>query len=294
MAAALIKVVAPAVLAVLAVLYLDRSMALRGLLPPGFSASRDTGDAWSFALRRALAAALLAGLFWIAVFAPLATIGQAPPDLTGVAWPSLFLVHAMLLVVLVLWYFLGFWGLGSGAGSGWSRQFGLAAARPAVEIGLGAAAGVAAWLGVLAVLVILGLLITTLGGADVLPQEPPAIVPWMVGLPVAVRLALSASAGIFEELFFRGFLQPRSGVLFSTVLFVLAHAGYQQPLMLVGVTLLSLIFAFLVRWRQSIWAAVVAHAVFDALQLTVVIPRAIDLLESGVELPVATILDLVL
>ncbi len=53
--------------------------------------------------------------------------------------------------------------------------------------------------------------------------------------------------------------------------------------MLVGITLLSLLFALLVRWRQSIWAAVAAHTLFDAVQLLVVVPTALDYLpQAGV------------
>ena len=36
----------------------------------------------------------------------------------------------------------------------------------------------------------------------------------------------------------------------------------------------------LVRWRQNIWSAVVAHAVFDALQLTIAIPKALEFLQG--------------
>jgi membrane protease YdiL (CAAX protease family) len=86
---------------------------------------------------------------------------------------------------------------------------------------------------------------------------------------------------VVEEAFFRGFLQPRAGIALSTGLFVLAHAGYEQPLMLVGITLLSLLFAFLVRWRQNIWPAVVAHAVFDAVQLLIVVPTALEFVPAN-------------
>ncbi len=51
--------------------------------------------------------------------------------------------------------------------------------------------------------------------------------------------------------------------------------------MLIGVTLLSLLFALLVRWRQSVWAAVVAHAVFDAVQLLIVVPMALEFAPGG-------------
>ena len=125
-------------------------------------------------------------------------------------------------------------------------------------------------------MVTLGSLIWMLGGQEMLPERPPAMIPWLAGLPVLMRLAVSLSAGVVEEAFFRGFLQPRVGISLSTGLFVLAHAGYEQLLMLVGVTLLSLMFALLVRWRQSIWAAMAAHAVFDAVQLLIVVPMALE------------------
>jgi membrane protease YdiL (CAAX protease family) len=47
------------------------------------------------------------------------------------------------------------------------------------------------------------------------------------------------------------------------------------------VTLLSLLFALLVRWRQSILAAIAAHAAFDAVQLLIVVPWALKMLQGG-------------
>jgi membrane protease YdiL (CAAX protease family) len=113
------------------------------------------------------------------------------------------------------------------------------------------------------------------------------MVPWIAGLPLLLRLAVSVSAGAVEEGFFRGFLQPRVGVFLSTLFFALAHLSYEQPLMLVGITLLSLLFAALVRWRQNVLAAAAAHFAFDAIQLLVVIPFALRLLEEGGGLPIA-------
>ncbi|HEY4588628.1 MAG TPA: CPBP family intramembrane glutamic endopeptidase, partial [Thermoanaerobaculia bacterium] len=89
---------------------------------------------------------------------------------------------------------------------------------------------------------------------------------------------ISLSAGVVEEGFFRGFLQPRVGIVMSTCLFVLAHFSYGQPFMLIGITLLSLIYAYLVRWRQTIWPAIAAHALFDGVQLLVVVPAALRML----------------
>ena len=59
----------------------------------------------------------------------------------------------------------------------------------------------------------------------------------------------------------------------------LAHLVYGQPFMLVGVTLLSLLYADLMRRRGSVWAPIAAHAVFDLVQLLVVVPLVAKALE---------------
>ena len=93
---------------------------------------------------------------------------------------------------------------------------------------------------------------------------------------MAWRLAISVAAGVGEEIFFRGLLQPRIGLWASTALFALGHVGYGQPFLLLGVTVLSLIYGLLARWRGNVWAAVVAHTLFDAVQLLVIIPLGIE------------------
>jgi membrane protease YdiL (CAAX protease family) len=267
----LLRAVGPVLLAMAAVVAIDRLTSRRGLRPPGFDPKR-RGDGPAVA-RRGLAMAVLAGVLWLGVFGPLATIGTGiQPDFSQVHAGHLFLLHGLFAATLAIWYVLGF----AGTGGSWTAQLGFNSKRPLPEIGIGLAAGVGGWLTVLGVMVALGSLIWVLGGQELLPERPPALIPWLAGLPIWMRLAVSMSAGVVEEAFFRGFLQPRVGISLSTALFVLAHAGYEQPLMLVGVTLLSLLFALLVRWRQNIWAAIVAHAVFDAVQLLIVVPIALE------------------
>ena len=260
-------------------------MARRGLLPPLFRPEPGAPLVGAATVRRVAAALLLFAVLWLTIFASLSLLGTTMgSEFQAPATPQLFMVHAILLVTLAIWFTLGFVGPRGGtafASSSPGRQFGLRAPSIAAELGLGVLCGVAAWLVVLTLLLGLGALVWALGGGDSLPREAPPIVPWIASLPLALRLAISASAGFVEELFFRGFLQPRVGIGLSTTLFALAHLSYDQPLMLVGVTLLSVTFAFIVRWRQSIWAAVVAHAVFDAIQLVVVIPWALRYMEAG-------------
>lgn len=289
----------PAVLALLTALLFDQLCWRKGLLPPGFGGNAPPGSrAWrSGVVRRSLALTCLWAVLWMGVFSPLATLGQATEiDLSSVSTSQLFLLHFLFVLVLMIWYVLGFAGVpgfGSAGRNGWVAQFGFRTSSIGREVGIGLVVGVGAWVAVLMALTTVGLFLWWLGGADLLPTEPPEVVPWIAALPVVVRLLVSLSAGVVEETFFRGFLQPRVGLALSTALFVLAHASYEQPLMLVGVTLLSLIYGLLVIWRQTIWPAIVAHTLFDALQLLVIIPWALNLLEEGgpeIPLPVAAIL----
>ncbi len=156
-------------------------------------------------------------------------------------------------------------------------QLGLVAPDVRREVLIGLLLGLGAWGAVLLALFAVAIVVWLVGGENALPK-PSAIVPWIAALPVAVRILVSLSAGFVEEIFFRGFLQPRMGIALSTAFFVLAHVSYGQPIMLVGITLLSLIYAFLVRWRQTIWPAIAAHALFDGIQLLVIIPMALRLL----------------
>jgi membrane protease YdiL (CAAX protease family) len=148
------------------------------------------------------------------------------------------------------------------------------------EIGLGLLLGIGAWVAVLLALMAVAGVLWAVGGESAVPKSPPALVPFIAGLPIWVRFLVSLSAGVVEESFFRGFLQPRVGILLSTACFVLAHLSYGQPFMLVGIALLSLIYGWLVKWRQNLWPAMAAHALFDGVQLLVIVPAALKMLQG--------------
>jgi membrane protease YdiL (CAAX protease family) len=275
----LIRFVFPLVLAVGTVFVTEWRMAQRALTPPHFRAPPHGPS--SSVLRRTLAAMMLALVLWLAVFAPLSALGTGlEMDLEGVAPPQLFMVHAILALTLVAWYALGYLPLPEGVG-GFVDQFGLRARAIGGELALGVAAGLGIWAVVIVLLIFLSALIGLLGGADALPSGPPEITLWMAGLPWLLRAAVAMSAGLFEEVFFRGFLQPRVGAGIATALFTLAHLSYGQPLMLVGVAVLSVFFAGLVAWRQSVWAAVAAHATFDLVQLLIILPLGARFLDEN-------------
>ncbi|MEE8524214.1 MAG: CPBP family intramembrane glutamic endopeptidase [Thermoanaerobaculia bacterium] len=283
----MIRLALALILAVTAAQAVDHLGRRRGLDPPGFRNPH----------RRVLASVLLAFLFLIGIFIPAVHFDQLPEiDLESLRPSSIFFFQTLLLAALALWLALGYLAVEgespaesaspTTADGGQRRRhllsvFGLRCRDPFTELALGSAAGLVAWGAVLTLVTALALFLKGVGGDRIIGGQPPEMIVWMAGLPVALKLAISLSAGIVEELFFRGFLQLRAGIGLSTFLFVCGHLGYGQPFMLVGLTLLSLFYAFLVRWRGNIWAAVAAHAIFDAVQLLVVIPAALEALEGG-------------
>lgn len=248
-------------------LWFDRRSRALGLDPPGF---RDP-------VRRAVGVSALALALAVVAFAPLSALGAeaVEPDFTKVPIWALFANHAILLFAGAVWLFAGF----GAALRTWAGQVGLGGLGVrgvAGELGLGALAGIASWVVAIGAALCVAMIVTAAGGEELIPKKPPAAIGWIAGLPLLVRIAVAVSAGVFEELFFRGLLQPRIGIVASTVLFAVAHASYGQPFLLVGITVLSVVYGLLVRWRQSVWAAVAAHALFDLVQLLVIVPTVFE------------------
>ncbi|MEW6271773.1 MAG: CPBP family intramembrane glutamic endopeptidase [Thermodesulfobacteriota bacterium] len=222
--------------------------------------------------RRLLAYAALTLTLALTVVLPGTRFGKPVPAerLAHVDFPSLFLGHALLLGFLVLWWLL--------AGRRPLLRFlHVRTERPLRAIRYGVAAGFAGWAVTMLAMAVTGTLVGLLGGSAVGDDaEIPGVVRTIVGLSAPQRLALVVSAGVFEELFFRSFLQARTGLLLSTVLFTASHASYGLPLMLVGVFAVSLVLGRVFRERGDVVPCMVAHAVFDAIQLFVVLPVVVE------------------
>lgn len=255
---------------------------------------------WARPARRVAAGGLLAALLCLALFASLALPGggAVPDDLEALPTARLFLVHGLLVGALGIWIALGWAAAGrrrsteepleetekepveepaEAAGRGPLAFLRLRTADLGRELALGGVGGLVIWVAALGVGALALLALRAAGAEALLPTEAPPLIVLVAGQPVWARVGVSLSAGMVEELFFRGFLQPRLGIGLSTVLFVLAHAAYGAPAMLITVTFLSLAYAGLARWRRSVWAAATAHALFDGVQLLVVLPAALEL-----------------
>ncbi|MCS5634940.1 MAG: CPBP family intramembrane metalloprotease, partial [Myxococcota bacterium] len=90
-----------------------------------------------------------------------------------------------------------------------------------------------------------------------------------IGVPNAVLLAFAS--GIAEEMFFRGALQPRVGLVAASVLFALLHFLPRRALWPWTVFALAagLLFGGLFQWTGNLIAPVTAHIVVNAVNLPV-------------------------
>ena len=92
-------------------------------------------------------------------------------------------------------------------------------------------------------------------------------------LELAVWFCLSTTAGICEEIIFRGYLQRQfaalagsmlAGVLLSAVVFGAAH-GYEGGARMLLIGIYGLMFGVLAWWRTSLRPGMIAHAWHDAI-----------------------------
>jgi membrane protease YdiL (CAAX protease family) len=81
-----------------------------------------------------------------------------------------------------------------------------------------------------------------------------------------------------EEFHFRAFLQRRVGAVAASALFLLAHGGYGEPFLVVGLLAITVVLAVSFRKTGSAWAPIFAHGTFDAIQLFILLPAALKLL----------------
>jgi membrane protease YdiL (CAAX protease family) len=183
---------------------------------------------------------------------------------------SLFAIHAVLVIFL-----LGWW-LASGRPP--MREFlNIRYERPAEVLAIGTAVGVGGWIITIVTALLVALLLRGIGAIDAAP-EPPAMIGWMARLAIWKKALIVLSAMTVEEAFFRAFLQKRIGLIASTILFSLAHFTYGNPLLLIGVTVVSLIIGITFYRTRNVIPGVIAHGVFDAIQLFVIVPFAVRMM----------------
>lgn len=188
-------------------------------------------------------------------------------QLEGMSFVELFMMHAILIFFLFGWWVL--------SGRPPLREFlQIRHERPAEVVAIGVATGVGGWLFTIIMAMVVALLLKA-GGLLDQPPDPPAMIGWMANLAWWKKALIVLSAMSVEEFFFRSFLQKRIGLVASTVLFALAHFSYGNPLLLVGVTIISLVISVAFYRTKNVVPGIIAHGVFDAIQLFVIVPIAV-------------------
>jgi membrane protease YdiL (CAAX protease family) len=93
------------------------------------------------------------------------------------------------------------------------------------------------------------------------------------GLEVAIYLLLALTAGICEEVIYRGYLQRQfsvwtrsvaAGIILQSVVFGVSHA-YQGLGMVLTITVYGCLFGLLAYWRTSLRPGMIAHFIQDGV-----------------------------
>lgn len=217
----------------------------------------------------------LGGFMWLLAImvASSARAAATVRDLKDLPFIQIFTMQGILLGFVVGWWLL--------SGMPPLREFlNIRHEKPAEVVAIGVATGVGGWVFTLVTAAVIVLILQALGLFKQAP-EPPALIGYMVRLAWWQKALIILSAMTVEEFFFRSFLQKRIGLVASTVLFALAHYSYGNPLMLIGVTIVSLVIG-IVFWRtKNVLPGIIAHGVFDAIQLFVIVPIAVKVAGLG-------------
>lgn len=121
----------------------------------------------------------------------------------------------------------------------------------------------------IATMLLLGAFLYLLDRYGVYTAQESALVPQIQALLTwPLVFAISLIASITEEVFFRGFLQPRVGLWIASLLFGFVHIGYGTLLQFVAPIVLGLLFGFLYLRTGSLWAPIAAHFTFDFVELS--------------------------
>lgn len=100
---------------------------------------------------------------------------------------------------------------------------------------------------------------------DVLPGVEESMQAMLSGVTNPfVAIVLAISTGFGEEVFFRGAVQPRMGIVLTALLFTFLHAQYGFTWILLGLFIMGVIFGWLAN-RYGTMAAVVAHVVYNLI-----------------------------
>lgn len=125
---------------------------------------------------------------------------------------------------------------------------------------------VAGFIAMFALLILVGIAAMGFGFDDQYKiSEKVGSLPWYL-LVFAVLFA-----PICEELFFRGLLVPRFGVIGPAILFGLSHLAYGSVMEIVGVFAIGLVLGTIFKMSKSITPCIVVHLLYNFVSISVML-----------------------
>lgn len=184
-------------------------------------------------------------------------LGRESDPVTSEALFTGLLFNAIVLILPALLY-VGFVNEG-GPGHALQR-IGLREEGASRAVLVGCGGGIAA-------IVLLAIVSLAIQGFQVDVPENELALEIARSVTVLGAFGLAIGAAVSEEIFFRGFLQPRIGLWGQAIFFGIAHLSYVNVLEVVVTFALALLFGALYRKTGNLLAPIAAHFLFNLLML---------------------------
>lgn len=133
------------------------------------------------------------------------------------------------------------------------------------NIGIGIVAYVATMVILIAVLLVWALVFLVQNGIQ--PPQPAGVIGLFKNAPFWYLLVIAVFAPISEEVFFRGFLVPRIGIFWSSMLFASLHAGYCSWAELLATFVFGLVAGYVLKKTKSLYPSITAHILLNTINL---------------------------
>ena len=85
----------------------------------------------------------------------------------------------------------------------------------------------------------------------------------ILSFPVTVIIYLFVVRVFLEEWFFRGFLTPRVGAIFSSIIFAIGHLSYGSIIEVLGAFVLGVFLAKSYEKTKNLWPNIIAHGLYN-------------------------------
>jgi membrane protease YdiL (CAAX protease family) len=118
---------------------------------------------------------------------------------------------------------------------------------------------------IFAVMIVIGLVALLLGfESDALETKGDPTIQLLGEITILTAIIFSLGAGIGEEILFRGAMQPRMGLVLTSIVFALTHIQYPQPVNMAAIFSISIIIGY-ERKIANTTACMITHTVYDLI-----------------------------